>query len=106
MPNLHITDCRYQSEVTKSLIDYSDHMIFFKGNSGTLTELFHALDTKKNKEHNKSICILNINHQWDDLETLLKTLNLEDLYYIAHNTQNAIEYIENQIKLSEQDMER
>lgn len=106
MPNLRIESCKYQSEVTKSLIDWSDHMLFLKGNSGTLAELFHALDTKKNKEHNKSICILNIDHQWDSLETLLKTLNLEGLYYITDNIEKAIQYLESQIKLSKRDIER
>ncbi len=106
IPYLHIERCKYQSEVTKTLIDWSDHMIFLKGNSGTLTELFYALDTKKNKEHNKSICILNINHEWDSLEKLLNTLGLEDLYYIADNTQKAIQYIESQIRVSKKDIER
>lgn len=106
LANLRIQSCRYQSEVTKTLVDWSDHMIFLKGNSGTLAELFHALDTKKNKEHNKSICILNINHQWDNLEALLKTLGLEELYHITYSTDKAIEYIENQIELSKIDIER
>ena len=39
IPYLHIERCKYQSEVTKTLIDWSDHMIFLKGNSGTLTEI-------------------------------------------------------------------
>ena len=97
---------RHQSDVTRKLIDTSDHMIFLKGNSGTLAELFYALDTKKNKEHNKSICILNRNHQWDALEALLKQLGLEKLYHIVDTVEKAIQYIDCQIELEKSDIER
>lgn len=90
---------RYQSEVTKTLLDWCDVAVFFKGGSGTLAELFHAIDTKKNKEHSKPIIILNIAHQWDDLLNILEPLNLSHLYNVIDTPQKVIEYIENNIKI-------
>lgn len=97
---------RYQSEVTRALLNWSDVAIFFKGGSGTLTELFHAIDTKKNKEHSKPIIILNIDNQWDDLLKLLEPLNLSHLYNVVDTPQKAMDYIEKTIELSRDDYER
>lgn len=85
--------CEKQSDVTHKLIEESDYLIFMKGNTGTLTELFHAIDTKKNKEHKKCIIILNINHQWDSLLNLLNTLNLSDLYKVIETPEEVMEFI-------------
>lgn len=90
----------YQSEVTKALLDLSDVAVFFKGGSGTLAELFHAIDTKKNREHIKPIIILNIEHQWDELLHILETLNLSHLYNIVDSPKKVMEYIENNIKIN------
>ena len=90
---------RYQSEVTRTLLNWSDVAVFFKGGSGTLAELFHAIDTKKNREHSKPIIILNIAHQWDDLLNILEPLNLSHLYNVVDEPQKAIEYIENNVKI-------
>lgn len=91
---------RYQSEVTRALIDWSDVAVFFKGGSGTLAELFHAIDTKKNGEHNKPILILNIQNQWDDLINILEPLGLGNLYNIMDTPQKVMEYIEKNIKIN------
>lgn len=90
---------KYQSEVTRALLDWCDVAVFFKGGSGTLAELFHAIDTKKNKEHSKPIIILNIAHQWDDLLNILEPLNLSHLYNVIDTPKKVIEYIENNIKI-------
>lgn len=74
--------------------------MFFKGGSGTLAELFHAIDTKKNREHLKPIIILNLEHQWDELLHILQPLNLSHLYHIVDSPKKVMEYIENNIKIS------
>lgn len=90
-----------QSEVTKALLDWSDVSVFFKGGSGTLAELFHAIDTKKNGEHKKPILIINIQHQWDDLIKLLDSLQLKNIYNVMDTPKEALEYIEKHIKINE-----
>ena len=89
-----------QSEVTRAFIDWSDVAVFLKGGSGTLAELFHAIDTKKNKEHYKPILILNIEHQWDDLINILEPLNLKNLYCVMETPQEIMKYIEENIKIN------
>lgn len=92
---------KYQSEVTRALLDWSDVAVFFKGGSGTLAELFHAIDTKKNREHNKPILILNIQNQWDDLINILEPLGLKHLYHVMDTPQNVMEYIDKNIKINQ-----
>lgn len=36
-----------QSDFTKAIPEASDAMIFMKGNMGTVTEIFHSIDSKK-----------------------------------------------------------
>lgn len=91
---------RYQSEVTRALLDWSDVVVFFKGGSGTLAELFHAIDAKKNREHNKPILILNIKNQWNNLINLLEPLELSHLYDVIDTPQKVIEYIDKNIKIN------
>ena len=86
-------ECEKQSDVTRTLIKESEYLIFMKGSTGTLTELFQAIDTKKNKEHNKMIIVLNMAHQWDEVENLLKTLDIAELYQIASTPEEAMGYI-------------
>ncbi len=91
--NALMIKCEKQSDVTRTLIKESEYMIFMKGSTGTLTELFQAIDTKKNKEHNKMIIVLNMAHQWDEVENLLKTLDIAELYQIANTPEEAMGYI-------------
>ena len=91
---------RYQSEVTKALLDWSDVAVFFKGGSGTLYELFHAIDTKKNGEHIKPIIIVNLEHQWDELINVLEPLNLSHLYHVVNSPKKVMEYIEDNVKIN------
>lgn len=91
---------KYQSEVTNALLDWCDVAMFFKGGSGTLAELFHAIDTRKNREHKKPIIIVNIENQWDDLIKILEPLQLSHLYHIAESPQKAMEIIQKNIKIN------
>ena len=95
----HNGNFRYQSELTRAFLDWCDVAVFFKGDSGTLAELFHAIDTKKNREHSKPIIIINIDNQWNDLLRILKPLNLSHLYNVVDSSQKAIEYIEKNLKI-------
>ena len=92
---------RYQSEVTRALLNWSDVAVFFKGGSGTLAELFHAIDTKKNREHNKPILILNIKNQWDDLIKVLEPLGLSHLYHVMDTPQKVMEYIDKNLSINQ-----
>ena len=91
----------YQSEVPRALLDWSDVAVFFNGGSGTLAELFHAIDTKKNGEHHKPILILNIKKQWDELLKILEPLELSDLYNVMNTPKEIIEYINKHLKINQ-----
>lgn len=99
MPRLdgRVRSYNKQSDVTHAFINCCDAMIFMKGGVGTLTELCHAIDTKKNKEHDKPIVIVNINHEWDELINLLKTYDISDLYNVTDNVMDCLNYIEKSI---------
>lgn len=79
--NANISKKYYEAAVE---LDLSDILVFLKGGSGTLAELFHAIDTKKNGEHKKPILILNIQDEWNDLIRLLEPLKLNSLYEIMY----------------------
>ena len=83
-----------QSDFTKAIPEASDAMIFMKGSMGTITEIFHTIDSKKNKEHDKPIVILNVNNEWDDLINLLSSYDLNNLYYVTDNIIDALNHIE------------
>lgn len=91
---------KHQSDVTRALLEWSDVAVFFKGGSGTLAELFHAIDTKKNGEHIKPILILNIQDEWSDLINLLESLRLNSLYEIMNTPKELMEYINENIKIN------
>lgn len=83
-----------QSNVMRSFINASDAMIFMKGGMGTLAEITYALDSKKNKEHDNPIVIININNEWDELINLLKTYDIDNLYFVTDNVDDCLNYIE------------
>lgn len=86
-----------QSQFTFSITQESDAMIFMKGGIGTAIEVLHAIDSKKNKEHDHPIVIFNLNNEWDDLVNLLKTYNCDDLYYVTDNVIDGLNYIESEL---------
>ncbi len=83
-----------QSEMTDTVIDLADALIFMKGKMGTLEEIFRVINGKKNKEYDKPVVILNINHEWDDLINLLNSCNVSEFYYVADNIVDCLNYIE------------
>ena len=97
MPKLkaNIKSYNLQSNITRDFIKLSDAMIFMKGGMGTLAEISYAIDSKKNKEHDNPIVILNVNNEWDELTNLLKMYKLDHLYYITDNYLDCLNYIEN-----------
>lgn len=68
-----------------------------KGGSSTIAEILYAIDAKKNKEHDKPIVILNINNEWKELVNLLNSFNINDVYYVADNIIDALNYVESQL---------
>lgn len=83
-----------QSNVTRAFINACDALFFMKGTMGTIAEVMQAIDRKKNKEHDKPIVILNIDHEWDELINLLDTFQLQNLYYTTDNVIDGLNYIE------------
>ena len=92
-----VREFRHQSDFIRSISENSDAMIFMKGGSSTIAELMYAIDAKKNKEHDKPIVILNINNEWKELVNLLNSFNVNDVYYVADNIIDALNYIESQL---------
>lgn len=91
--------CRYrnQSEFTSHILKESDAFIFMKGKIATLSEIMYVINSKKNKEHDKPIVILNVNHEWDDLCSLLNTLEIDSIYYITDSVIDALKYMEERL---------
>lgn len=92
-----VKEFRYQSDFIRSIPENSDAMIFMKGATSTVTEIMYAIDSKKNKEHDKPIVILNINNEWKEFVDMLNSFNLNDIYYITDNIIDALNYVENQL---------
>ena len=80
--------------MTDTVIDLADALIFMKGQMGTLEEIFRVINGKKNKEYDKPVVILNINHEWDNLVNLLNSCNVNEFYYVADNVVDCLNYIE------------
>ena len=95
----HSNLCKFdtQTEFTNAISKASDAMIFMKGNIGTVAEVVHAINAKKNKEHDAPIVLLNVNNEWDDLVNLLNSYQLNNLYYITDNFVDALNYVETEL---------
>ena len=89
------------SERTEKLIEKSDACIFLPGGTGTLQELFTALEIKCGKEMNKAIIIYNSNNYYDNILKMLdkiqheKFINktLSDYYHISDSIEDTLEYL-------------
>lgn len=90
-------DFRHQSNFIRNIPENSDAMIFMKGGTSTITEIMYAIETKKNKEHDKPIVILNINNEWQIFVNLLQSLDIDNIYYVTDNITDALNYIETQL---------
>lgn len=92
-----ISDFRHQSNFIKTIPENSDAMIFMKGGTSTITEIMYAIETKKNKEHDKPIVILDINNEWQIFVNLLQSLDIDNIYYVTDNITDALNHIETQL---------
>ena len=92
-----IHDFRYQSEFISEISEVADAMIFMKGGPSTVAEIMYLIDSKKNKEHDKPVVILNINDEWKELVHLLNSFEMENVYYITDNITDALNYVEQQL---------
>lgn len=59
----HAFGLENQSKMTDAVIECSDALIFMKGQTGTLEELFRVINGNKNNEYNKPVVILNVNNE-------------------------------------------
>jgi uncharacterized protein (TIGR00730 family) len=83
--------------------DRSDAFIGLPGGFGTLEEIIEVITLKQLGYHNKAIVLLNTNGFYDSLHDLFDELFRErfiddifrDLYYIASEPADAIEYLNN-----------
>ena len=85
------------------LEEKSDAFVITVGGIGTMDEFFEILTLKQLGRHNKAIVILNSNGFYNKLlelidyyieeKVLLETI--KNLYYVAKNPNDAIDYIEN-----------
>lgn len=90
------------AERKSSLISNSNLALFLPGGIGTFDEILTIIESKRAKEHDLLIVILNLNHYYDDLEKMLNKAYEENfadyddnLYKIIDNIEDTIAYIEN-----------
>ena len=91
------------SERKHKMIEKSASFIFLPGGIGSLDEIFTIIETKRAKEHNKSIIIVNINGYYDDLIKQINSIVSEgfakesdlQLFYVTDNVESAVKYLEN-----------
>ena len=89
------------NERKNTLIDLADVIIFIPGGIGTIDEIFSAIETRRNHEHNKPIIIINVNNYFESLLDMLERIYSEgfadyknkELYYVANSFEEAIEHI-------------
>ena len=82
--------------------DNSDAFIIVPGGIGTFEEFFEILTLKQLGRHNKPIAIFNINHYYDDIESIIKKASDEgflkdehlDIFKISDNAEELLDYIE------------
>lgn len=90
-------------ERKQALTKLADILLFLPGGLGTLDEIFSFIESKRAKEHNKPIIIVNLNHYYDNLIEQLNTMYHEQFadasdakyYYITSNIEQTIQYLEN-----------
>lgn len=96
--------CCYNTicERKSNLINNASLIAFLPGGIGTFDEIFTAIESKRAKEYDVPIVIININNYYDELISLLDRIYKEkfadidnkNLYYIACDVDEAIKYIE------------
>ena len=58
-------------------MDLSDLLVFLPGGYGTYNELFYMICEYVNQTHNKKIVVYNINHYFDGLKNIFRTIKEE-----------------------------
>ena len=89
------------NERKNAFIELADVMIFIPGGIGTIDELFTAIETRRNHEHNVPIIVINENGFFEQLLNMLERIYDEgfadsencQLYFVADTVDEAIEYL-------------
>ncbi|HCM51826.1 TPA: TIGR00730 family Rossman fold protein [Candidatus Saccharibacteria bacterium] len=84
-----------------AMLEKSDVLIALAGGIGTLDEIMHVLELRKQDHHNKPVIIINSGGFYDGLYNQLQRMRregfivkkLEDLIYFANTPKAAMEYI-------------
>lgn len=104
LPNLSYSEAHVYDTVNERKNGFwklSDILVFIPGGIGTMDELFNAIETKRAKEHNAPIIIVNGN---DFFRHFVNTLNqmydecmadatTRELYFIANTLEEALEHL-------------
>lgn len=96
------TYVKYVNDRKTEFLKKADLLIIIPGALGTFDEIFNTIETKRAKEHNLPILIININDYFKGLIIQLKTMykekmankSNEEYYHIVDNVEEAINYIE------------
>lgn len=92
--------CDNIKERKNTIIKKADAILCLPGGVGTLDELFTAIESKRAKEHNIPIIIVNINNYYTNLIKQLNTIYQEGFgseeeknYDIANSIEDVIHYL-------------
>ena len=98
MKNVYL--CDNVRERKNTVIEKADLILCLPGGVGTIDELFSAIESKRAKEHNRTIIIVNINHYYDSLIEQLNKIYQEGFgseeeknYDIANSVEELIYYL-------------
>ena len=92
----------------KDLIEQTaDVLVFIPGGVGTIDELWNAIETKRNHEHNKPIIIVNVNNYFEHFLGMMNRMYTEgfagretkELFYVTSGADETITLLE---KLAEE----
>ena len=100
--NVDVSDWNSIAERKNAIMNKTSLLVFLPGGLGTLDEIFSAIESKRAKEHDKTIVIVNIDGYYDNLLSQLNHMCEENFgndsdkqfYYVASNVDEAIKYIE------------
>jgi len=101
--------CKTINERKTCFTSISDVAVFLPGGFGTIDEIMSAIESKRAKEHNLPILILNINNYFTPLINMLNKAYTEEftnskyskLYSVVNNFDEAVAWLNNIEKLLE-----
>ena len=70
-PTYNKHTCNSVNDRKNYIINNADIFLFMPGGIGTIDEILSTIETKRSKQHNKPIIIININNYYNDLKTTL-----------------------------------